>query len=309
MTDALVERVLDAGNHLGETPVWSAAEQALWWVNCEQPSALERWEPASGARRTWAMPRRVGGLALKAGGGLVVVLADGIYDFDAASGEVALRLPSPLPAHVALHETGVDRQGRLWIGAYDHHWSPANRTSRDGAISRLDPSGLTPIAPGISVANGLAFSPDGRILYVADSPSRRVEAFDLDPASGALSNRRPFLDLPPGEGHIDGATVDAEGGYWLAVVGVGQLRRYRPDGTLDRTIQLPFSNPTKPAFGGPGLDVIYVTSTRLPITQPGVAGAELNGGLYAVRAGVRGLEEPLLVARPAAHPDESRAPS
>ena len=76
--------------------------------------------------------------------------------------------------------------------------------------------------------------------------------------------------------------------------GIGQLRRYRPDGTLDGTIALPFSNPTKPAFGGPGLDVIYVTSTKLPITQPGVAGAELNGGLYAVGAGVRGLEEPLL---------------
>jgi len=88
--------------------------------------------------------------------------------------------------------------------------------------------------------------------------------------------------------------VDAEGFYWLAVVGLGQLRRYRPDGTLDRTIALPFSSPTKPAFGGPDLDVIYVTSTKLPITQPGVAGAELNGGLFAVRAGVKGLAEPLL---------------
>src|SRR5690242_12834205 len=115
MTDAAVDRVLDADNHLGETPIWSAAEQALYWVNCEQPHALERWEPATGARRTWTMPKRVGGFALKAevGAGLVVVLADGLYDFDAASGEVALRVPSPLPAHVALHETGVDRQGRL----------------------------------------------------------------------------------------------------------------------------------------------------------------------------------------------------
>lgn len=295
MTEAAaVERVLDADNHLGETPVWSAAEQALWWVNCERPFALERWEPATGARRTWAMPKRVGGFALKAGGGLVVVLADGIYDFDPQSGAVALRTPSPLPAHVALHETGVDRQGRLWMGAYDHHWTPANRDSRDGAICRLGAAGLAAVVPGISVANGLAFSPDGRILYVADSPSRRVDAFDLDAATGELSNRRPFLELPQGEGHIDGATVDAAGGYWLATVGIGQLRRYRPDGALDRIVDLPFSNPTKPAFGGPDLDVIYVTSTRLPITQPGVPGAELNGGLYAVRAGVKGLEEPLL---------------
>jgi L-arabinonolactonase len=294
MSDTAVTCVLDADNHLGETPVWSSAEQALYWVNCEKPFALERWSPATGERRTWAMPKRVGGFALKAGGGILVVLADGIYEFNAASDRVSRRFPSPLPAHVALHETGVDRQGRLWMGAYDHHWSPANRESRDGALCRLDAEGLTPVVPGVSVANGLAFSPDGRILYIADSPSRRVEAFDLDPATGGLSNRRPFLELPPGEGHIDGATVDAEGGYWLAVVGIGQLRRYRPDGQLDRTIALPFSNPTKPAFGGRDLDVIYVTSTRLPITQPGVAGAELNGGLYAVQAGMTGLEEPLL---------------
>lgn len=298
MSNGIVERVLDADNHLGETPVWSADKQALYWVNCEQPFAVHRWVPATGERQMWAMPKRVGGLALKAGardqGGLVVVLADGVYDFDAASGGVTLRVPSPLPAHVALHETGVDRQGRLWMGAYDHNWGPANRTSRDGALCRLDAEGLTPVVPGLSVANGLAFSPDGRILYIADSPSRRVEAFDLDPTTGGLSNRRLFLELPAGEGHIDGATVDAEGGYWLAVVGVGQLRRYRADGTLDRAIALPFSNPTKPAFGGRDLDMIYVTSTQLPITQPGVAGAELNGGLYAVRAGVKGLEEPLL---------------
>ena len=294
MPDTAVERVLDADNHLGETPVWSAAEQALYWVNCEQPSALHRWTPATGERQTWATPKRIGGFALKSGGGLVVVLADGIYDLDAASGGITLQAPSPLPAHVALHETGVDRQGRLWTGAYDHHWNPVDRTSRDGALCRLDAGGLTPVVPGFSVANGLAFSPDGRILYIADSPSRRVDAFDLDPATGELSGRRLFLDLPPGEGHVDGATVDAEGFYWLAVVGLGQLRRYRPDGTLDRTIALPFSSPTKPAFGGPDLDVIYVTSTKLPITQPGVAGAELNGGLFAVRAGVKGLAEPLL---------------
>jgi L-arabinonolactonase len=294
MTDAVIERALDADNHLGETPIWSVSDQALYWANCEQPSALERWSPATGERRTWAMPKRLGGFALKAGGGLVVVLADGLYELDDATGEVTLRTPSPLPPHVALHETGVDRQGRLWMGAYDHHWSPANRNSRDGALCRLDAGGLTPVVPGLSVANGLAFSPDGRTLYLADSPRRRVEAFDLDPATGALTGRRLFLELPAGEGHIDGATVDAEGGYWLAVVGVGQLRRYRPDGSLDRTIALPFSNPTKPAFGGPELDVIYLTSTKLPITQPGVAGAELNGGLYAVRAGVKGLEEPSL---------------
>jgi sugar lactone lactonase YvrE len=294
--DATTECVLEADNHLGETPVWSAAEQALYWINCEQAPEVHRWRPRDGARAVWSMPQRVGGLALRADGGLLVVLADGLYDFDPAGGGLELRLASPLPPHVKLHECQTDRQGRLWVGTYDHHWSPTNREVRGGAYFRLDPAGLTPVIPDISVANGLAVSSDGRTLYAADSPTRRVEAFDLDPRTGALANRRTFLDLPAGEGFIDGAAVDAEGGYWLAVVGLGELRRYRPDGALDRTIKLPFSNPTKPAFGGPGLDVIYVTTTRLALTLPGVAGAEHNGGLFAVSAGVRGVEEtPLAV--------------
>jgi sugar lactone lactonase YvrE len=288
-----IERVPGVDNYLGETPVWCAAEQALYWINCEDPAELHRWRPDGGAHQVWPMPKRIGGVVLKEGGGVLVVLADGLYDFDLKSGALALRVASPLPAYVRLHETGCDRQGRFWVGAYDHNFTPTNRDARDGALLRLDGARLTPVVSGVSVSNGLAFSPDGRILYASDSPTRRIEAFDLDPATGALSNRRVFLDLPPGEGFVDGAAVDAEGGYWLATVGLGQLRRYRPDGELDRVIELPFSNPTKPAFGGPNLDVIYVTSTKLPMTLPGVAGAEQNGGLFAVHAGVRGLEDGL----------------
>lgn len=292
-SDVRVDCVLEADNHLGETPVWSVAEQALYWINCEKPAELHRWHPADGDHRIWPMPKRVGGVALKADGGLMVVLADGLYDFDPATEALAVRVPSPLPPQVMLHECVCDRQGRFWVGAYDHDWSPSNRSSRNAAFFRLDRDGLTPAIPHISVANGLAVSPDGRTLYASDSPLRRIDAFDLDPASGALSNGRPFLQLGDGEGFVDGATVDAEGGYWLAVVGKGQLRRYRPDGGLDRIIELPFSNPTKPAFGGPELDTLFVTTTKLPITLPGVAGAERNGGLYAVAAGVKGAPDAL----------------
>jgi L-arabinonolactonase len=290
-SETSVERVLDAGNYLGETPVWSAPEQVLYWVNCEHEAELHRWSPASGAHDVWPMPQRIGGFVLKPGGGALVVLADGLYDFDPGTAALTRRVASPLPPQVKLHECMCDRQGRLWVGAYDHDWSPQTPNSSKAAFFRLDRGGLTAVIPEIRVANGLAVSPDGRTLYAADSPSRRVDAFDLDPASGALSNKRIFLQLVDGEGFVDGATVDAEGCYWLAAVGAGKLRRYRPDGSLDRIIDLPFSNPTKPAFGGPGLDVIYVTSTKLPITLPGVAGAEQNGGLFAVKAGTRGIED------------------
>ena len=286
-----VTLALDAQNHLGESPMWSARDQTLWWVNCEQPPELHRWHPESGAHDIWPMPQRIGGFVHKAGGGLLLALADGIYDFDLESEALTLRAPSPLPPHVKLHECGCDRQGRLWVGSFDHHF-PADRDAAGGAWFRLDGNALTRVIEGVSVSNGLAFSPDGRTLYCANTPSRCVEAFDIDPETGTLSNRRIFLSLAPGDGHIDGATVDTEGGYWLAVVATGTVRRYLPDGTLDRTIALPCSNPTKPAFGGADMKTLFATSTKMVIKADS-PGAELNGALFAVQTGFIGINEAL----------------
>ena len=287
MTD--VRLAFDADNHLGETPVWSEAEQALWWVNCEHPPELHCWSPATGEHRKWPMPLRIGGFAPRANGGMLVALADGLYDFDPEGGALALRVASSLPGHVKLHESAVDRQGRFWIGAYDHDF-PANRAANGAKYFRLDGDCLTPVIEHIAVANGLAFSPDSQTLYAADAQKRKVDAWDLDPATGAVSNRRPFLALVEGEGFIDGATVDSHGGYWLANVGAGRLRRYLPDGSLDRIIELPFSNPTKPAFGGPGLETLYVTSTRLEM-QCFMTPTAANGAIYALEPGFCGVPD------------------
>ena len=284
-----VRCVLDAGNHLGETPVWSAAEQVLYWVNCENPPEIHRWSPETGQHDKWTMPRRVGGFVPKAGGGLLVALADGLYDFDTESGALTLRVASSLPAQVALHETGCDRQGRFWVGSFDHHY-PADRTTADGFWFRLDGNVLTPVIDQITIANSLAFSPDGRTMYGVNTRANAVEAFDLDPDSGALSNRRTFLTLPREEGFCDGATVDSDGGYWLAAVGASSLRRYRPDGSLDRVVPLPFSNPTKPAFGGADLATLYVTSARMAINTD-APGYPNNGGIFALTPGERGVPE------------------
>lgn len=288
MTEVTI--AFDAGNYLGETPIWSAEEQALWWVNCEKPAELHRWHPESGQHDVWPMPARNGGFVPKAGGGLLVALADGLYDFDPGSGALTLRVKSDLPDLIKLHECHCDRQGRFWIGAYDHHF-PADRNAAGGFFYRLDGDTLTPVIDGIAVANGLAFSPDGRTMYATSSPSRKVEAFDLDPATGEVSNRRTFFALEPDyKGHIDGATVDAEGGYWAALVGTGEIRRYTPDGRLDRTITMPCSNPTKPGFGGPDMATLYVTSTKMTI-NPDHPGNDANGPVYALRPGVKGVVE------------------
>lgn len=287
MTEVRV--AIDVGNYLGETPIWSSDEQALWWVNCEHPAELHRWHPESGAHRKWPMPQRIGGFVPKARGGLLVALADGLYDFTPGSGDLTFRVPSPFPPQVKLHECHCDRQGRFWIGGYDHDF-PANRAANGAAICRLDGDRLTPVVEGIAVANALAFSPDGQTMYVSDSPKRTVEAFDLDPATGTLSGRRTFLALRDGEGFVDGATVDSQGGYWLANVGAGALRRYRPDGTLDRIVSLPFSNPTKPAFGGPDLATLYVTSTQMKM-QAFMESSAPNGPVFALEPGEKGVPE------------------
>jgi L-arabinonolactonase len=292
MNGPKVELALSVDNHLGETPVWSAAEQSLYWVNCEHPPQVHRWNPASGRHDVWEQPKRVGAVALKADGGVLLAMADGLYDLDTASGEATLRAASPAFPKVSLHEGQVDRQGRFWIGGFDHGFNPIDRKSHETWLSRLDGDVLTPVAGGIAISNGLAFSPDGATLYHADSPSRVVDAFDLDPPTGALSNKRAFVTLPPGEGFVDGAVVDAEGGYWLAVVALAQLRRFTPDGALDRIIELPFTNPTKAAFGGPDLDTLYITSCQLNLPTQ-VTPTTRNGDIWAVKPGVKGLPEPL----------------
>lgn len=291
MTD--VSLVLDAQNHLGESPFWSVADQALCWVNCEHSPQIHRWHPESGVHEVWPIPQRVGGFVHKAGGGLLLALADGVYDFDLETSALRLRAQSPLPPHVTLHECACDRQGRFWVGSFDHHY-PADRRAAGGAWFRLDGNVLTPMIEEVSVSNGMAFSSDGRTLFCADNARRSVEAFDLESETGVLSNRRTFLTLAPGDGHIDGATVDAAGGYWLAVVASGTLRRFCPDGTLDRTIALPCSNPTKPAFGGADMQTLYCTSTKMVINAD-APGADANGGLFSAQPGFSGIPESLFI--------------
>jgi sugar lactone lactonase YvrE len=291
-----VRMAFDAGNYLGETPVWSAGQQALWWVNCEHEPELHRWHPATGEHRVWPMPQRIGGFAHKPEGGLLVALYDGLYDFDPQSGNLTFRVASPFPPHVALHESGVDQQGRFWIGGYDQRF-PADRTAADAGICRLDGDTLVPVIHGISVANGLAFSPDGRTLYVSDSPTRKVDAYDLDSATGAISNRRLFVALMDGEGYVDGATVDSDGAYWLANVAAGALRRYLPDSTLERIVPLPFANPTKPAFGGPDLATLYVTSTPM-LKESVMTPTAPDGPVYALEPGFSGIADTPLAPLP-----------
>ena len=286
--DLTGEIALEANDFLGETPVWSVAEQALYWVNYEDPPLLRRWHPASGAVKSWPMPERIGGFVLRASGGPVVTLASGVYDLDPDSGALSPRARSPFGPEVQLHESGCDHDGRLWIGGHDSRRSDDNPFPKGGGLCRLDGDQLTVVVPDITISNALGFSPDGNRIYFTDSLTRSILMAEIDRKTGDLSNIRDFIKLGDGE-FIDGATVDAEGYYWGALVTMGELRRYGPDGALDRIVPLPFSNPTKPVFGGPDLKTIYITSTQLPL--PNYEGP--NGAIYAIRPGVAGVAEPM----------------
>lgn len=284
-----------ADDYLGETPVWSTTEQALYWVNCEEPPRVRRWAPGSDEIQSWPMPDRTGGLALRRDGDPIVCTGPAVYNLDKATGALSLIARSPFPDYVKLHESCIDRRGRLWVGVFDMRLNPQNFHPGGGALFRLEGDKLIPMVPNFSVANGLAFSPDGTVMYFTNATTGVIWAADIDPASGAILGMREFLRMAEGE-IGDGATVDADGGYWLAMVTHGEVRRYRPDGTLDRAVKTPCSQPTKPAFGGKDLRTMYVTSTKLAIAEM-IGSAEVdrpepNGGIFEVDAGVVGLAEP-----------------
>lgn len=291
-----VVQVADTGDFTGETPVWSAREGALYWINvmAGPGPAVHRLDVSTGTVRTWPMPDRTGAVALKEAGGLLVALSTGVHDFDPGDGSLNLRAASPLPSDIALHEGRCDPSGRFWIASSDDDFMLTGE--RGGAsLCRLDADGLKPVVAGITVSNGLAFSPDGRTLYLADSVTGRVDAWDCDPSSGELSGRRHFVTGPFEAGVVgmDGAAVDSEGCYWAAVFGESVLRRWRPDGEPDLEIRLPFSQPTMLTFGGAQLDTIYVTTSSMVLDPARCQASAQHGGVFALKAPVKGLPEPM----------------
>lgn len=274
---------LDAHAELGEGLFWDPAARRLWWVDI-WGKLIHAFDPATGRNESFATPAYVGSLAPRAAGGLVVALADGFCFFD-PSNERWQRIVDPADRHphARFNDGKTDRQGRFWAGTVFE--DPPRPTEYVGALYRLDPD-LTchRMVEGIGSSNGLAFSPDGRVMYFADSQGGFVWRWDLDPATGDIDNRRIFIDFRDTGGCADGATVDEEGCYWTTLPESGKLSRYDPDGRLMRTIHLPTAIPTCCEFAGPGLDTLYVTSAKLRKLKDPLAGA-----LFALDVGVRGL--------------------
>ncbi len=278
---------------LGESPFWHPDEAALYW--CDIPGrTLNRWHPGTAAHRQWAFDTEPGCCAPLPGGRLLLAMRDGLFTFDPATGQRQHLADPPYdPATERFNDGKADPQGRLWVGTI---YEP--RTPPQAALYRWAGGTLTRMVGDAVVSNGLAFSPDGRTLYWADTPSHRVMAYDFDAVQGTLSRARSFIDFQPKQpgqdlasygGRPDGAAVDIEGAYWVAMFEGQRVLRIAPDGRVLHELPLPVRCPTMPCFGGPDLKTLYITTAREKRPAAELAAQPLAGCVLQVRVDVPGL--------------------
>ena len=286
----------DHRDEVGESPVWSSAEQALYWVDIEGRK-LHRWTYADQHVQSWNTAERPACIALHAAGGLIAGMDTGVFHLQP---QVGGTLAATLLAGVDHPQPGMrfndgrcDRQGRFWAGTMVMDMAVGAPV---GAMYRYNAGQTEPLKAqlqGLIVPNGLAFSPDGKTLYLSDSHPdvQKIWAFDYDTDTGTPHNRRLFVDMGEHPGRPDGAAVDAEGCYWICGNDAGLIHRFTPQGKLDRSLTVPVKKPAMCAFGGADLDTLFVTSIR---PAGDLADQPLAGGVFALRPGVKGLPEPLL---------------
>ncbi len=291
------ELVLDARNGVGESPVWHAGEQALYWVDIPART-LNRWTLASNQASSWQAPEMLACVAASAAGGWVAGAESGVFALspqaDGGLGFARLATVSHAAAGMRFNDGRCDRQGRFLAGTM---LMAMAASQGEGCIYRYQANGDTPgqlvkLLDGFKTPNGMAFSPDGRTMYLSDSHAsvQMVWAFDYDPATGVPSRRRIFADMNPLPGRPDGAAVDAEGCYWICGNDAGLVHRFTPSGKLDKSLAVPVKKPAMCAFGGAHLDTLFVTSIRPDGVD--LSDQPLAGGVFALRPGVCGLPEP-----------------
>ena len=277
---------------IGESPIWSASEQCLYWVDIEGRS-LQRFEWANQRLSQWALVERAGSIALRSRGGLLAAMESGIFFLSPRQeGKIDIERVHPVTfprTDMRFNDGRCDRSGRFWVSSMVLDTGlgiPA------GGLFRVDERGLAgPLFEGLMTGNGLAFSPDGHVLYLAESNRsvQKVWAFDLS-TTGEISGQRVFADFSPLPGRPDGAAVDAEGHYWVCATDAGQIHRFTPQGILERSLSVPFAKPTTCVFGGPDLDQLLVASLQTAKPVEGFD-PDLAGAVIVMRPGFKGLPE------------------
>ena len=279
--------ILPVNNLLGEGILWDSRRQRLWWTDL-QSRRLFRYDWALGKPHRLEMPERVGSFGLAAGSErLITAFESGFAWYDPGDQSVTwLARPERPHSAVRFNDGRVDRQGRFWSGTMVEGDQPGVSA---GLYSFDRRYGVRQHLGDVRISNSLCLSPDGRSLYFADSPTRTIRVFELDP-EGTLGPSRVFAQTPVGA-DPDGATIDADGCLWSAHWGAGCVVRYTPEGQVDRTLRIPASQPTCVCFGGPDLDVLCITTARIGLSAASL-GTEPNAGdVFLYRVGVKGLPE------------------
>jgi len=278
------ELLVGARASLGEGPVWDDREGCLWWVDI-LGETVHRTDPSTADDAVLPIGRMPGAVGLRESGGLVAAVRDGFGALDPATGRFEILVPVDADdPSMRMNDGKVDPAGRFWAGTTDLDHRPGL-----GTLYRLDPDlRVSPMLRDVTISNGLDWSLDGRTMYFIDTPTRRVDAFVFDLESGAIVDRRPAVEIRDAAGSPDGMTLDAEGYLWVALWGGWGIERYAPDGRLDMRVEVPAEQASSCTFGGPDLDLLFITTARKGFPAGGRPEQPEAGGLFVCRPGPRG---------------------
>ena len=280
-----VRCIADVKANVGEAPVWVPRDQALYWVDNKGRKVFRRDE--NGDVRTFAAPFEICCLAPGESGGFIAGTDRGLARIDLEAGryDIVANPEADIPGN-RFNDGKTDPWGRFWSGTMDNAEKEAT-----GSLYRFAADlTWTKVDSGYRVTNGPAFDRSRNRMYHTDSGTKTIYAFDLT-GSGDVTGRRVFARFDEPDGSPDGMTVDSEGHLWVCFWDGGCLRRLSPDGHIVERIEMPVQRPTSCAFGGPGLDRLYVTSARLGFDEDALAMQPCAGGLFLVDTGVRGVAE------------------
>jgi sugar lactone lactonase YvrE len=271
---------------LGEGPVWDERDGTLVFVDIEQGSVY-RYDPSSGRAVSFSTGTHVGAVGLRSDGGLVLALLDG-FALSGPAGEALEPVPgfATDASAVRFNDGEVDPWGRFVAGTMD--WGFVKPV---GSLYRLSPDGeVETLLSGVTISNGLAWTPDRTVMYYVDTPTLGVDAFDVDPDDGTMTRRHRVITIDEAEhGRPDGIALDVEGCVWVACYWGSRVCRFTPEGRLDKVVHLPASCVTSVAFAGPRLDQLYITTARTDLDAGRLAGEPHAGDLFVVDPGVAGI--------------------
>jgi sugar lactone lactonase YvrE len=278
---------LDAQATLGEGPIWDSRESVLWWIDINN-HLLHRFDPAANSDQIFDIGQRIGTVVPRTSGGLMLAVQNGFASYDPTTQklEVIADPESHLPEN-RFNDGKCDPAGRFWAGTLEL----VEENMKAGTLYCLAPDGrVEPRVPNVGISNGIVWTSDKKTMYYIDTPTRRVDAFDYDNETGAIANRRPAIELPEGGGFPDGMTIDADGKLWVALWGGWGVVRFDPEtgARLDK-VDVPASQVTACAFGGPHLEDLYITTARRDLEGDALKNEPLAGGLFHAAVGVSGL--------------------